>query len=94
MREIYNPVTGKIEYVQETVRGERGPAGPVGKTGSPGRDGVDGKNGIDGRDGIDGKNGIRGCKWFRGSGYPTKVEGSMSGDYYLDLDTGDVYELS
>jgi len=36
----------------------------------------------------------RGATWFEGSGVPFAVLGSKFGDYYLDVDTGDIYILT
>jgi hypothetical protein len=41
-----------------------------------------------------GATGPRGSKWFTGSGAPGTVAGSVAGDFYLDTDSGDTYELS
>jgi hypothetical protein len=45
---------------------------------------------IPGKDGIDGR---RGSLWFYGNGKPGVILGAISRDKYLDVDTGDVYEL-
>lgn len=36
----------------------------------------------------------RGATWYSGSGVPSLVVGSKAGDYYLDTDTGIVYQLT
>lgn len=38
--------------------------------------------------------GVRGSKWFSGTGNPGVIPGSLPGDFYLDTDTGKVWELS
>ena len=35
--------------------------------------------------------GVRGSLWFDGSGAPSSITGEEEGDYYLDVDNGDVY---
>ena len=47
-----------------------------------------------GDDGPPGEDGVRGTLWFDGHGAPGTIPGSMAGDHYLDLDTGDVYTMS
>lgn len=65
--------------------GIAGPPGPPGAPGSPGATGVPG---------APGEQGERGTGWFVGSGPPPAViEGSRPGDLYLNIDTGDVYQL-
>lgn len=41
-----------------------------------------------------GPTGPRGSDWFTGHGAPGTIVGSLPGDQYLDLDTGDIYNLS
>lgn len=43
---------------------------------------------------IVGPAGPRGSKWFTGSGAPGTLSGEQAGDMYLDMASGDVYELS
>lgn len=39
--------------------------------------------------------GNRGAAWWNGSGPPPSyIPGALVGDYYLDVDTGDVYEMT
>lgn len=38
--------------------------------------------------------GPRGTNWYTGHGAPGTIAGSLPGDQYLDLDTGDIYTLS
>lgn len=38
--------------------------------------------------------GPRGVTWFTGTGAPGTIAGSVAGDLYLDLSTGDIYVLS
>lgn len=59
------------------IPGPAGPAGPQGPQGVPGA--VDGT--------------FEGTAWWYGQGAPTTVVGSKAGDFYLDSDTGLVYEL-
>ena len=58
------------------------PPGPTGAAGPPGADGDPGANGADGDPG---------AVWRNGSGVPSSGLG-INGDYYLDDDTGDLYE--
>ncbi len=58
-----------------------GPAGPAGPAGEKGADGAPGENGADGRDG---------SIWLLGEGVPYDADG-VSGDLYLDVNTGDLY---
>jgi hypothetical protein len=75
MREIYNPVTGKIEYVQETVRGEKGEPGPRGLTGEQGIQGPIGPQGIQGEKGEKGDRGERGPIGIQGPVGPQGEQG-------------------
>lgn len=43
---------------------------------------------------LDYSSGPRGATWFNGSGAPTSVPGAVVGDYYMDNDTGTVYQLT
>lgn len=56
--------------------------GPQGSAGPPGPQGPIGETGL------------RGTKWYIGHGMPTGLVDVQDGDMYLDLDTGDVYELT
>lgn len=38
--------------------------------------------------------GKRGTIWFNGSGAPGTITGAIAGDYYIDNDTGDIYNLT
>lgn len=80
--------------------GEQGPPGEDGTNGTnglPGTDGVDGSDGTNGTNGSNGTNGTNGAAgapgavWRTGSGAPANGLG-VNGDFYLDVDTGDVYE--
>ena len=53
-----------------------------------------GDTGAKGDTGDTGAAGTNGSKWFNGSGAPGSVAGAVAGDYYLDVDSGDVYLLS
>lgn len=65
----------------------RGPAGPQGVQG------VQGVQGPVGAEGPQGPQGPRGSRWFTGSGAPSVVEGAVTGDFFLDMDSGTVYEF-
>lgn len=85
-----------------------GSAPPTGTSADPGADdaalnagwavlslqGTKGDKGDKGDTGNTGQAGARGSRWFDGAGVPGAIVGSAVGDYYLDRDTGDVYELS
>jgi hypothetical protein len=64
------------------VPGGVGPAGPSGTAGPAGPTGPAGLQGIAGADGT---------KWFSSSGAPSAEIGGLS-DYYLNLNTGDVWK--
>jgi hypothetical protein len=64
--------------------GATGPAGPAGATGATGPAGPAGATGAAGADGVDGS------VWWNGTGAPDSGVG-VEGDYYLDVDNGDVY---
>lgn len=55
--------------------------------------GAKGDPGNDGATGATGPAGVRGSKWFTGNGVPGTLAGAMTGDFYLDRDSGTVYEL-
>jgi hypothetical protein len=65
--------------------GATGAAGATGATGATGDTGATGAAGANGADGTDGKT------WFSGNGVPAGGTGVV-GDFYLDLDTSDIYE--
>jgi hypothetical protein len=74
--------------------GPTGPQGEPGEPGSPGSPGPEGPAGGAGPQGDAGPQGERGTGWFVGNGPPpAEIEGSRPGDLYLNLDTGDVYQL-
>jgi hypothetical protein len=56
---------------------------------------VDGEQGPPGPPGLNGPPGPSGAlvKWY-GNGPPGVIIGSSPGDFYLDLDTGDIYQLN
>jgi hypothetical protein len=60
------------------------PQGNVGQTGQIGPVGPPGQNG---------QPGTAGTRWFNGVGAPGTITGSAPGDYYLDVNIGDVYVL-
>jgi len=69
--------------------GQMGPPGPAGPSGGP-----PGPQGPQGLTGPTGPAGPRGTSWFTGHGAPVPpVSGSVPGDLYLDLDTGNVWTL-
>jgi len=70
------------------LKGPQGDTGEIGETGSSGAQGETGPAGADGADGVDGLDGNR---WYVGHGAPTDDLGEVD-DFYLDLDTSDVYE--
>jgi hypothetical protein len=69
-------------------RGPQGVAGPAGPAGPPGPLGPTGSIGATGPQGIAGADGTR---WLSSTGTPAVNVGSLS-DYYLDLNTGDVWQ--
>lgn len=71
--------------VIEVTVGERGPVGPQGPPGDPG--GPPGPQGPPGAPGQDGST------WHQDSGPPLDTIG-VDGDFYLDVDTSDVYQKS
>lgn len=80
---IWNPVS----------QGPVGPAGPVGPLGPVGPAGPLGPEGPIGDTGLTGPPGTPGEAWFSGAGVPAgTLSGSIVGDWYLDITTGDVYE--
>jgi phage baseplate assembly protein W len=54
---------------------------------------IPGPPGIAGPPGMTGPAGLRGSLWFWGSGAPPLIPDSMPHDMYLDVDSGDVYQL-
>lgn len=70
------------------VQGAQGSTGPTGATGPAGAQGPQGNTGSTGAAGA------RGSQWFTGTGAPGTVAGSLPGDLYLDVSTGDVYTLA
>ena len=71
--------------------GPRGDAGPAGEQGPPGANGAPG---ADGADGAPGEQGPRGNRIYADTGAPGSIPGSIPGDIYLDVATGNVYELA
>lgn len=76
------------------AQGAQGPTGATGATGPQGTAGAQGPAGATGPQGTAGAAGARGSLWFVGNGVPTTVAGSQNGDWYLDLDTRQVYQLT
>lgn len=82
---------------EQGVQGNPGVAGATGPQGQQGPQGIQGDQGPQGGQGIQGQQGAtgqRGSLWFEGTGAPGTIGGSLPGDKYLDLATGDVYTLS
>lgn len=65
-----------------------------GATGQQGIQGTQGPQGTAGAAGTPGSAGTRGSAWYTGTGAPGSIGGSIPGDKYLDLTTGDVYNLT
>ena len=54
---------------------------------------VAGPKGADGLQGPQGEQGIRGSQWFSGTGQPTTISGYNAGDYYINVETGNIWHL-
>lgn len=52
-----------------------------------------GEQGAPGPKGDKGDPGIRGSQWFSGTGQPTNTSGYNKGDYYINVDTGNIWHL-
>jgi hypothetical protein len=90
---LNSPVPG---FPVTTLVGPPGPPGPQGPQGNPGAPGAAGGSvpGPAGPTGPAGPQGPRGTSWFTGHGPPTpRPTGAVAGDLYLDLSTGNVYQL-
>jgi hypothetical protein len=74
----------------EGPQGATGATGAKGDTGDTGATGLEGATGATGADGADGVDGADGAVWWNGTGTPGSSLG-VDGDFYLDLDNGDVY---
>lgn len=73
-----------------SIKGPPGIAGPPGATGA---EGPKGDTGSQGPAGATGAQGTAGEKWSAGAGPPVgTAPGPILGDWYLDTNTGDVYE--
>jgi len=55
--------------------------------------GLHAAEGAQGPQGPAGPTGARGSQWFTGHGAPGVIAGAITGDMYLDLDTGDTYQF-
>lgn len=75
-------------------RGEKGPQGSEGPEGPQGERGPRGETGDQGDKGDTGDTGLRGSRWFRGSGVPSGISNALPHDFYLDTETGAVYEFT
>ena len=75
-----------------SIQGSKGDKGDTGNTGLKGDKGDPGDPGTPGNPG---QTGQRGSKWYAGNGVPTagNTAGSLPGDMYLDMTSGDTYEL-
>ena len=80
----------KINYNFEQLSFAGG--GPVGKRGLTGLPGISGPPGPPGLPGSRGSQGQRGSNWFTGTGAPSTIPGSISGDLYLDLSTSNIWQ--
>ena len=49
--------------------------------------------GVAGEKGDKGDPGERGTKWWYGNGLPAPPPDAIEGDFYMDVETGKVYEL-
>jgi hypothetical protein len=63
-------------------QGSQGPAGSTGSQGPPGSTGSTGPGGT------------RGSLWYSGSGAPGTISGQLVNDLYLDIASGNVWQLS
>jgi Collagen triple helix repeat (20 copies) len=78
------------------AQGPTGPAGatgPQGPTGAAGPQGPTGATGAQGPPGAAGATGTRGSLWYTGSGAPGTIPGVLTGDLYLDVASGDIYQF-
>lgn len=69
--------------------GDQGQQGPIGDKGPEGDQGPPGPGG-----GPEGPAGVRGSMWFSGHGNPVIMAGLRTGDHYLDVDTGNIWEFT
>lgn len=74
-------------------KGPRGLPGAPGKAGPRGAQGDRGQEGRVGATGATGATGIRGQKISVGHGIPEDFDGYINGDIYVDLETGNIYEI-
>ncbi len=69
---------------------------PTGSTGywmDVGELAIVGPQGPQGEPGPQGPQGVRGSQWFSGSGQPTSTSGYNVGDYYINIETGNIWHL-
>jgi hypothetical protein len=94
--------TDEAIAVIELLPGPTGPAGPTGAAGPTGSAGADGSTGPSGPTGPTGATGTagatgsagpRGATWFESAGAPGSIAGQVNNDFYLNITTGDVYQL-
>lgn len=52
-----------------------------------------GEQGAPGPKGDKGDPGVRGSQWFSGTGQPTTTSGYNKGDYYINIETGNIWHL-
>lgn len=79
---------------QDGAQGPQGDPGPQGAQGDPGPQGPEGPEGPQGPQGDPGADGLDGNDWRVGSGAPSIIPGDEEGDLYLDIATGDVYQVA
>lgn len=52
-----------------------------------------GPQGPEGAEGPEGPQGLRGSRWFSGTGQPTSTSGYEAYDYYINVETGNIWHL-
>jgi len=87
--DIYRKTSGLWERIGN-IRGRRGEKGERGEIGFMGPQGDRGEKGERGDKGETGDKG-EATLWYDGAGVPTKAIGQV-GDYYLDIQTADIYK--
>lgn len=89
----YSPGSNQRVLTAVDRAGLSGTAAVMG--GGGGLPGPEGPQGPPGEQGIPGVDGVPGTQWFEGHGAPADpYPGARDGDYFLDVDTGDVYVLT
>lgn len=87
--DIFRKTSGLWERIGN-LRGRTGAQGPRGDIGLPGLPGEKGERGPVGPQGAPGEKG-ESTEWFDGVGIPTNEIGK-AGDYFLDIQTADIYK--